>query len=201
MVWDVPCALSQRISGPQSTNCPLGSRTVPVFVFIFHFPRWSGVPWLLLLSWVPQVSLQQVPESSPPGMNPLAHKSHRCSHFWTWIICGPWNQRSCWIHPFQPLHFTPFAGARWFKVYFRCFVQPNGKLHKKWSFSHILGTNFPQPNKIWALGSLSLNVMLWVLTPFSPSQTIPPLLRVYNPQDFPLPSKEKFPIRIHEMEK
>lgn len=42
MVWNIPCALSQAtpwsMSETQGTNCPLGSKTFPIYIFIFHFP-------------------------------------------------------------------------------------------------------------------------------------------------------------------
>lgn len=38
------------------------------------------------------------------------HKSHGCSHFWAWIICGPWNQRRCRIHRFWIFTSPPLLG-------------------------------------------------------------------------------------------
>lgn len=103
------------------------------------------------------------PVVNPPSAPQTPWMLSLHGHGW---IRGPGNQRTCWTHRFWPLDFTPSAGVRLFRVYFPCFAQSNGKLLKQWSFSHILWKNFPQPNKISALGSLSslnfplLNVVL-----------------------------------------
>lgn len=53
----------------------------PFSWFGIAVPRWDGRPWPLLLSWMAQVSLQQVPELSPAQwwIHPQPHKSHGCS--------------------------------------------------------------------------------------------------------------------------